>query len=85
MPGPGGVCAWSRGSGPGVGGLVLGGAWSRGGEGGWRPHPGRPLLRAVRILLECILVDNGFRDMTLVLDPGDAEKLGDVILISIVK
>ena len=50
---PGGACSW-------------GGAWSRGyapggclvqGLGGarWRP-PGRLLLRAVRILLECILV-----------------------------
>ena len=36
------------GSGP-RGCLVPGGAW-------WRPPPGRPLLRAVRILLECILV-----------------------------
>ena len=33
------------------GGLVTGGAW-------WRPPPpGRLLLQAVRILLECILVD----------------------------
>ena len=32
------------------GGLLLGGVW-------WRP-PGRLLLQAVRILLECILVDN---------------------------
>ena len=58
VPGPG-VGALSRG-----GCLVRGGAWSRGGmpgpEGGaWRrPLPGRPLLRAVRILLECILVLN---------------------------
>ena len=50
--------------------LILGGAWSRGvlgprgvpapegsGPGGawWRP-PGRLLLRAVRILLECIVL-----------------------------
>ena len=66
----GGV-AWSRGV-PGPGGLLLGGvpgpqggsaprgvpgpggAW--GGAGGDPPPPGRPLLRAVRILLECILV-----------------------------
>ena len=40
LSGPGGSA--SRGC------LVLGGAW-------WRP-PGRPLLRAVCILLECILV-----------------------------
>ena len=51
---PRGVCmvrggAWYRGE-----------AWSRGGawsQGGWRPPPpGRLLLRAVHILLECILV-----------------------------
>ena len=56
---------------PGPGGCLLlggcacsGGAWSRwGGGGGSAPGgvpggdpPGRPLLRAVRILLECILV-----------------------------
>ena len=35
-------------------GLVLGGAWSQGKPGG--DPPGRLLLRAVRILLECILV-----------------------------
>ena len=71
MPGPGGgvpdpgggVGAWSRGGGC----LILGGAWSWGvpGPGGVAlsrggclvetPH-GRLLLRAVRILLECILV-----------------------------
>ena len=44
VPGPEGV--FSR------GGLVPGGAW-------WRP-PGRLLLRAVRILLECILVFNSY-------------------------
>ena len=47
-----GMCL-STGGVPGLGGLVpggacLGGAW-------WRP-PRQPLLRAVRILLECILV-----------------------------
>ena len=41
--------------------LLLGGAWSggllpRGVPGGYTP-PGRLLLRAVRILLKCILVD----------------------------
>ena len=35
--------------------LVLGGGWSRGVCAWWKP-PGRLLLRAVRILLECILV-----------------------------
>ena len=58
VPGPGG--AWSRG-----GVCSQGGAWSRGvsapggvcsrGDPGGDP-PGRLLLRAVRILLECILV-----------------------------
>ena len=42
------------------GGLLLGGGLIRGGlvpEGAWwRPSPRRLLLRAVRILLECILV-----------------------------
>ena len=41
VPGPGGVCCW-------------GGAWSGGVPCG--DPPGRLLLRAVRILLECILV-----------------------------
>ena len=48
VPGPGGYllpggCLVRR------GGLLRRGAW-------WRPPPGRLLLRAVRILLECILV-----------------------------
>ena len=43
VPDPGGVCSWGW-------GLVPGGAW-------WRPlPPGQLLLRAVRILLGCILV-----------------------------
>ena len=41
-------CAWSR-----AGGVCSGGVCSRGGGG---DPPGRLLLRAVRILLECILV-----------------------------
>ena len=51
VPGSGGFCS----GGPGSGGLLPGGAWS-GGPGG-DPLPGRLLLRAVRILLECILVN----------------------------
>ena len=47
VPGLGG--AWSGGPGPG-GCLLLGSAW-------WRPRPGRLLLPAVRIPLECILVE----------------------------
>ena len=48
---PGGVCSWGCLLLVGVcsGGVIPGGAW-------WRPPPGRPLLRAVRILLEYILV-----------------------------
>ena len=42
-----GGCAWSGGC------LLPGGAW-------WRHPPGRPLLRAVRILPECILVSKCF-------------------------
>ena len=58
VPGPGG--AWSRGM-PGLGGgsapggSAPGGPASRGVPGG-DPPPGLLLLRAVRILLECILV-----------------------------
>ena len=56
MPGPG--SAWSRERVPGPEGLVQEGAWSGGtcswGGTWWRPP--RLLLRAVRILLECILV-----------------------------
>ena len=56
VPGPGGYLvpggAWSRGC------LVPGGAWSQ--EGVWRTPPGRLLLRALRILLECILVQYDF-------------------------
>ena len=54
---PGEVCSWGVCS---WGGL-LGGLCSWGGAGG--DPPGRPLLRAVRILLECILVlfENDFR------------------------
>ena len=48
VPGPGG-CAWSGGV-PGPGGMVPGGN-----------PPGRLLLRAVRILLECILVSSFVR------------------------
>ena len=54
VPGPGGLPAtggvWSR------GGLVLGGSGPREVPGGNPPPPGRLLLPAVRILLECILV-----------------------------
>ena len=68
MPGQGGG-AWSGGSAPregllqgrgvpGQGGLLLGGVPGPGGAW-WRP-PRRLLLRAVRILLECILVVNAF-------------------------
>ena len=47
------ACAWSGGvHGPG-GAWSRGGAWSQGLHGG---DPRRLLLRAVRILLECILV-----------------------------
>ena len=55
VPGRGGG-AWSGGSAP------RGGAW-------WRP-PGWPLLRAVRIQLECILV---LRMVALVDDGADVE------------
>ena len=52
-PGGGGVGAWS-------GGVCMvlgeGGAWSQGGVSGGDPPSGRLLLRAVHILLECILV-----------------------------
>ena len=72
---PGRVCLVSVGSAPGgclvqegVGGdllrgvcLVLGGAW-------WRP-PGRLLLRAVRILLECILVSYIFKGLKNIISP----------------
>ena len=47
----GGVCSW--------GVSALGGVWSQGVsalDGAWWRPPGRLLLRAVRILLECILV-----------------------------
>ena len=63
VPGPGVGGAWSRGGGclvPGWGVPGPGGVWSRregawlGGVAGGDP-PGRLLLRAVRILLECIL------------------------------
>ena len=51
---PGGGWSWGV-HGPGGGGcMVLGGMHGSGGDW-WRP-PGRLLLRAVRILLECILV-----------------------------
>ena len=57
VPGPG--SAWSRERVPGPEGLVQEGAWSWGtcswGGAWWRPP--RLLLRAVRILLECILVN----------------------------
>ena len=59
VPGPGGGV-------PGPGGCLLPGGLLPGGQsrgvsapgGGawWRPPPGRPVLQAVRILLECILV-----------------------------
>ena len=60
MPGPGGGlvpegCAWSGGV-PGPGGSGPGAVPGPGGGAWWRPPPGRLLLRAVRILLECILV-----------------------------
>ena len=64
VPGPRGD-AWSQGRGclvPGgvvpVGLVLVGGAWSQGVPGG--DPPGRLLLRAVRILLECILVQKIF-------------------------
>ena len=44
------------------GGLVPGGVPAPGGMPGGDP-PGRLLLRAVRILLECILVVNEFKKM----------------------
>ena len=60
MPGPGGVC--SGGFGPGgawsEGGGLLRGVPALGGVPGGDPPGGRLLLRAVRILLECILVDS---------------------------
>ena len=46
VPGPGGLLP---------GGLLQGGAW-------WKPPPEWPLLRAVRILLECILVKSNLFD-----------------------
>ena len=46
---PEGVCSWGGLSAPEGCLLLRGVAW-------WRSPPGRPLLRAVRILLECILV-----------------------------
>ena len=53
VPGLEGALSWGGVPGPGVpgpgGSAPEGGAW-------WRPAPGRPLLRAVRILLECIIV-----------------------------
>ena len=59
----GGGCSWgvwswgvpARGGVPAPGGLLQGGVW-------WRP-PGLPLLRAVRIPLECILVPFAFCHM----------------------
>ena len=55
VPAPGGACSWevpTPGGGSVPGGYLLqGGAW-------WRPPPGRLLLQAVRILLECILVSS---------------------------
>ena len=61
--GPGGMVpggTWSRGLclvlGGGVPGPGWGGTWSWGGLPGGEPPPRRLLLRAVRILLECILV-----------------------------
>ena len=55
MSGPGG--AWSRGCVPGLGGCLVGGP-GPGRVPGGHPPPGRLLLRAVHILLECILVKN---------------------------
>ena len=60
VPGPGGGLL------PGWGSAPRGVAWSRrgclfpGGAGWWRPPPGHLLLRAVHILLECILVWHNF-------------------------
>ena len=51
---PGGVWSW--------GVSAPGGAWSRGGAW-WRPRQGQLLLRAVRILLECILVCHNFHQV----------------------
>ena len=55
VPGPMGVCSRSRVSGPG-GNWSWGGAWSRGGAWFGAIPPGWLLLRAIRILLECVLV-----------------------------
>ena len=53
LPAPGGV------PGPRGGCLLLGGdGVAASGGGAWWRSPGRLLLRAVRILLECILVQN---------------------------
>ena len=52
----GGVCAWSWGGLLPGGCLLLGGRLLPGGCLVEPPPPGRPLLRVVRILLECILV-----------------------------
>ena len=58
VPAPGGTCSWGMGLIRGVPGPEgvpgPGGAWSWGVPGG-DPPPGRLLLWAVRILLECIL------------------------------
>ena len=51
---PGGVCSWE--------GVCSRGCLLRGVPGG--DPPGRPLLWAVRILLECILVMKAFVDIT---------------------
>ena len=50
VPGPGGSAPWVPGPGGGCGPR----------EGAWRRPPGQLLLRAVRMLLECILVKSPF-------------------------
>ena len=72
---------------PVPGGSAPGGVWSRGGSGvsapgggdvccsggvpGGDPPPGRPLLRAVRILLECILVKSITKSTSQLWDVND--------------
>ena len=51
-----GVCHSVNGGGSAPGGCLVPGGMVPGGGAWWRPPRGRPLLRAVRILLECIFV-----------------------------
>ena len=70
VPGPEGGGAWSRVGTWSWGGWCMvpgGGAWSQGGVWSWGVHggdpPGRLLLPAVRILLECILVQSSWSSL----------------------